>query len=276
MLTREKFFYSKNMKKEYKKDEMNPLWDCYILDRNIFSFKNTISNKLDLINPRNIQLNNENKFYFYVHKMTFQMSIEFPSISKSANFKGGILADEMGLGKTISVLSLIGISNLNHDEHLKINQNETTGGNLIILPTILISQWYQEIKKFFFLKNIHCEIYTGSETNRKKIMNNIEKYEIILTSYGLVRSDFKKNNHLFGIYWKRIICDEATCIHNENSDISKFMTELKSVSKWVLTGTPLQNSVQDLYSFIRFLKYSPWDNINIWKEYIFQKNKSTE
>ena len=83
----------------------------------------------------------------------------------------------------------------------------------------------------------------------------------------------KKQTNLFQYTFLRLICDESTAIHNRKTGVGKAVLELKAIVKWLVTGTPIQNGLDDLYSFMCFLKYQPWCTHSLWKEFITDKMK---
>lgn len=316
LLQREKFFENISEKincdqfetfSNKLKKVLNPVWSTITLKRNFFCDKNikkTLNLKLNEINHENKELYDDEKFNIYIHTVTGQLTTEFPHLGYQIDVIGGLFADEMGLGKTISMLSLIGLSKLYSSHHQKklfemhqinnfpknckfiesqSNQNNSIkdsssktllGGNLVIVPTTLIDQWVKETE--FFFKNNFIKIvkYSGTKSKRKYI--KCSNYDIVVTSYGILRSEFanKQRSQLFKTHWLRVICDEATVIHTEKSLTTKSILEIKSVSKWLLTGTPIQNSLDDLYSFVAFLRYKPWSNFAVWKQIIgYKKTK---
>lgn len=150
---------------------------------------------------------------------------------------GGCLADDMGLGKTIQTLAL-----------LQYQRREfpypTT--SLLIMPTSLIYNWEKEAKKF--TPTLRVLIYMGS--NRKKDTKLFERYDLILTSYGIARIDI---DILKEFYFNYIILDESQNIKNPQSNIAKAVCQLKSRRRLALTGTPVENSTMDLWSQMNFL-----------------------
>jgi len=128
---------------------------------------------------------------------------------KSALCKGGILADEMGLGKTVMLLSLIW-NNPRPENPIK---NVPTGmrhaRNLIILPLSLIPQWMSEIEKY--CPGLTKVEYHGADRNTI----TIDRYDIVLTSYGTLRTDFINQGRIFRQKWYRVILDEAHNIKNK-------------------------------------------------------------
>jgi non-specific serine/threonine protein kinase len=149
---------------------------------------------------------------------------------------GGIIADEMGLGKTITMIGTI-ICNFKMP-------------NLIIVPVALLEQWREQIRKTTGHNPI---IYQGG---LKKILNKeqLEKIPIVITTYGNIVSDKKKDKKLQSIMWGRIICDEAHHLRNKKTQITKSVNELKSKITWLISGTPIQNHINDLYSLFNILK----------------------
>ncbi|NMM46955.1 DEAD/DEAH box helicase [Marinigracilibium pacificum] len=149
---------------------------------------------------------------------------------------GGCLADDMGLGKTVQTLALL--------------QDEKDKGmdkaSLLIMPTSLLYNWQKEAEKF--TPNLKVFLYTG--TNREKDVNLFEGYDIILTSYGIVRLDIDILKNYFFNY---IILDESQVIKNPNSNIAKAVRDLRSKFRLILTGTPLENTTLDLWSQMSFV-----------------------
>lgn len=149
---------------------------------------------------------------------------------------GGCLADDMGLGKTVQTLAFL--------QHLK--ESGQQGPSLLVMPTSLVYNWEKEARKF--TPNLKCFTYTG--TNREKKPDNFAKYDLILTSYGIVRLDIEL---LKEFYFNYIILDESQAIKNPASNIAKAVNKLTSRGRLILTGTPLENSTMDLWSQMNFI-----------------------
>ncbi len=148
---------------------------------------------------------------------------------------GGCLADDMGLGKTVQTLTL-----------LQGEKEKGAGTTLLIMPTSLVYNWEMEAAKFTpALKILN---YTG--TLRNKDIRRFEKYDLVLTSYGITRLDV---DLLSQFYFNYIILDESQVIKNPTSNIAKAVRELKSRHKLVLTGTPIENTTLDLWSQMSFI-----------------------
>ncbi|KAG2147944.1 SNF2 family N-terminal domain-containing protein [Suillus clintonianus] len=167
---------------------------------------------------------------------------------------GGMLADEMGMGKTIQMISLF-VSDLKRP-------------NLVVAPTVAIMQWRNEI-------NTHTEgmnVLVWHGASRLNNPKELEKYDVVLTTYAVMESCFRKQQSgfkrkglivkepspLHQIKWNRIILDEAHNIKERQTNTAKASFELESNYKWCLSGTPLQNRVGELYSLVRFLGGDPF------------------
>jgi SNF2 family DNA or RNA helicase len=183
---------------------------------------------------------------------------------------GGCLADDMGLGKTVQTLTLlldvkkteqkvdIPVATKRQSGQLSLfDEPGVTGGttdtlekttpvSLIVMPTSLIYNWEDEINKF--TPQISFYRYTGM--NRTRRVDELFQYDLILTTYGIVRNDYEM---LKQIAFHYIILDESQYIKNPSSKIYKAVNELHSKHKLVLTGTPIENSLSDLWAQFNFL-----------------------
>jgi len=154
---------------------------------------------------------------------------------KRYNF-GGCLADDMGLGKTVQTLALL----------QALKEKNIRHASLLVMPTSLIYNWELESNKF--TPELKILVYTG--TNRNKEVSQFTDYDLVLTSYGILRLDIQI---LTNFYFNYIILDESQAIKNPNSNISKAVRKLKSKYRLILTGTPLENSTMDLWSQMTFI-----------------------
>ncbi|UKT64549.1 DEAD/DEAH box helicase [Pedobacter mucosus] len=148
---------------------------------------------------------------------------------------GACLADDMGLGKTIQILAFI----LSQREKVEHNTN------LVVVPASLIFNWKAEVEKF--APSIKIKTIYGSE--RTKITNDFDQYEMVLTSYGTLLSDI---NFLKDYRFNYIFLDESQNIKNPESQRYKSVRMLQSRNKVVLTGTPIENNTFDLYGQLSF------------------------
>ena len=159
---------------------------------------------------------------------------------------GGIIADEMGLGKTIQSLSIIAA-------------NPTKLPTIIVLPISLIQQWLKFIKILFPKFVIYIHHGPTRKTTTQDILNL--KPDIVLTSHGLLSKRNRLQKKIFiptvlhQITWSRIIIDEAHYIRNFSSLKTQGVMALKAQNRWALTGTPIQNKINDIYTLFRFIGF---------------------
>ncbi|HEY3403693.1 MAG TPA: DEAD/DEAH box helicase [Ohtaekwangia sp.] len=149
---------------------------------------------------------------------------------------GGCLADDMGLGKTLQTISFL--------QYLKEKYPAST--QLVICPTSLIFNWESELQKF--CPTLKYYTYYGSQ--REFSDTHVEDYDLVLTSYGVVRNDVEA---LSGVLWQYIILDESQAIKNPDARVTRAVQQLRSVNRVILSGTPVQNNTLDIYSQFTFL-----------------------
>lgn len=149
---------------------------------------------------------------------------------------GGCLADDMGLGKTVQTLAFL----------LSLKEQGQLGPSLLAMPTSLVYNWEKEARKF----TPKLKVFTYTGTNREKNPEKFAKYDLILTSYGIVRLDI---DLLSDFYFNYIILDESQAIKNPSSNIARAVNKLRSRGRLILTGTPLENSTMDLWSQVNFI-----------------------
>ncbi|KAL4909429.1 hypothetical protein BDW74DRAFT_80961 [Aspergillus multicolor] len=163
---------------------------------------------------------------------------------------GGILADDMGLGKTIQIISLI----LTNSQP---KTQESTKATLIIAPVGVMSNWSNQIQEHTNPEQApRVLIYHGPG---KKEGANLDQYDVVVTSYGALAMEYKPESKnlpkkgLYSLKWRRVVLDEGHTIRNPRSKGFSAACALKADSRWSLTGTPIVNSLKDLYSQIRLL-----------------------
>lgn len=144
---------------------------------------------------------------------------------------GGCLADDMGLGKTIQIIAFL----------LLQKEKSTSAPSMIIVPATLIFNWQAEIKKFAPSLKVHT-IYGA---DRDKHVDAFQDYDVVLSSYGTILQDIR---HLKHFRFNYVFLDESQTIKNPNSQRYKAIALLKSRSKVMSTGTPLENNTFDLYA----------------------------
>lgn len=249
----------------------NPLWKEYTWP--------TVPERLQHLElPENCN----DSFYLNLYKGT--CSLFKPFLKSSC--KGGILADEMGLGKTITTLSLImSYPEDTHyealpEDHIEKIDNYAFKTTLIVLPMALLTQWEREFMKVSkdSGKN-RCFIYYGSETlgNLKMLLCGPNPPTVVLTTYGTIQSEWSRMDKsemqmnekgLYSIKFLRIILDEGHNIRNRDTKTARAIYDLKADRNWILTGTPIINRLEDLFSLIHFLKLHPWSYHALWKQCI--------
>jgi superfamily II DNA or RNA helicase len=161
---------------------------------------------------------------------------------------GGILADDMGLGKTIQALCFL--------QYIR----ETRGAlrALVVCPTTLMYNWENEIRKFAPL--LTYMIHHGSGRLRESLVDS--KVEVIITTYGTLRSDIKELNELEFDY---VVLDESQAIKNPSSKVTKAASILNARNRLCLSGTPLQNNTFDIYAQMNFLNPGMLGSIDFFK-----------
>ena len=164
--------------------------------------------------------------------------------SRSCNL---ILADEMGLGKTVQVLAFLAVS----------PQKRLPA--LVVCPTTLVGNWAAEIKRF--LPRFRTLVVNGP--NRGALWKKAATREIVITSYALVRRDIE---HISAIKWSTLVLDEAQHIKNPLSLNARTCKSIPSASRIILTGTPLENSAEDLWSMFDFLHPGLLGSLNSFRE----------
>ena len=153
---------------------------------------------------------------------------------------GGILADDMGLGKTVQVLTVI----LSYIQENK----EKAKNSIIVCPSSLTLNWYNEIQKF--TPTIKKLVISGDYLERKRKIETINNYQIVITSYDSLKRDID----LYTQYnFKYIVADEAQYIKNNNTKNSKAVKLINAETKFALTGTPIENSLSELWSIFDFI-----------------------
>lgn len=164
---------------------------------------------------------------------------------REASFtSGGILADEMGMGKTLQMLGLI----------LSGNVEEMT---LIVVPTVALSQWMSEIQKHTTNVNLVVSYGRTKVVSYKSLVKE-GMFNVFLTTYGTLENSFRnKKSILDQIDFYRIVLDEAHLIKDSRSSTSRAISRLGCAKRWGMTGTPVQNRLDDLYSLVKFLRIDP-------------------
>ncbi|KAI8916989.1 SNF2 family N-terminal domain-containing protein, partial [Powellomyces hirtus] len=175
--------------------------------------------------------------------------------------KGGILADDMGLGKTVTSLAL-----------MLSNREPGPKPTLIVCPVSLIYQWRLEIINKVRRGKLRVLVYYGPK--REIDCQVIQNFDVVITSYHILANSWPSKPPTLSrmrqgdatdpraiarmIKWRRIILDEAHIIKNKNTFSAKGACEVDALYRWCLTGTPIQNNIDELYSLLRFLDIRPF------------------
>ncbi|QHS76289.1 translocase ULS1 [Saccharomyces paradoxus] len=220
---------------------------------------------------------------------------------ESSPKKGGLLADDMGLGKTIQAIALM-LANRSEEPKCKTN--------LIVAPVSVLRVWKGELEtKVKKQARFNTYIFGGSGNGKVKHWRDLARYDAVLVSYQTLANEFKKHwpkkldgeqnqlpavphiqalnklktsNEYYSPFYcndstfYRILLDEGQNIKNKNTRASKACCTINGIYRWILSGTPIQNSMDELYSLIRFLRIPPYHKEQRFKLDIgrfFQRNK---
>ncbi|MBR3002597.1 MAG: SNF2 helicase associated domain-containing protein [Clostridia bacterium] len=151
---------------------------------------------------------------------------------------GGILADDMGLGKTLQIIALL-------SDELK---NKKKKPSIVVCPSSLVLNWKAEVEKW--CNDLKVLIIKGDAQTRKKLIASYDKYNLIITSYDLLKRDILEYEEKS---FKYIIADEAQYIKNSITQNATSLKSLEGEIKFALTGTPIENSVAELWSIFDFV-----------------------
>ncbi|GAP90429.1 putative iswi chromatin-remodeling complex atpase isw2 protein [Rosellinia necatrix] len=178
----------------------------------------------------------------------------------------GILADEMGLGKTIQVISLVALLR---------EQEEYFGPHLVIAPLSTLSNWQDEFQKW--TPSIPFVLYHGTIEERQDIFRGImkhynkgkptTKFPVVCTSYEMVLRDHAA---LSKIDWAFIVVDEGHRMKNADAKLFRELQQFKSATRLLITGTPLQNNLKELWSLLHFLMpetFLDWEAFEVWFDF---------
>ncbi len=161
---------------------------------------------------------------------------------------GGCLADDMGLGKTVQVLALLALE----------KSKSKCKPSLIVVPRSLVFNWVLEVGKF----SPDLSVLEFTEADRGEASEHFNSYDIILTTYGILRRDI---HSLKDFEFNYVILDEAQAIKNSASMASKAVRILKADNRLVVTGTPIENHIDDLWSLFDFLNPGMLGKLHAYK-----------
>lgn len=226
------------------------------------AYRSLYLNKL-LQNMKNVEITKDKNYKDLVNGITnteFDETIKIPSkmntilrYYQKTGYKwlkildkynmGGILADDMGLGKTIQVLSVL-------QSYIQNTKKEDRKPSIVIAPSSLVLNWKNESERF--AEDINVLIINGQSEERVRKINNIPQYDLIITSYDLLKRDiesYQKNEYIF----KYSIADEAQYVKNSNTQNAKALKAINAETRFALTGTPIENSLAELWSIFDYI-----------------------
>ncbi|KAI6153991.1 SNF2 family N-terminal domain-containing protein [Pisolithus tinctorius] len=236
---------------------------------------------------------------FYFNPYSGELSLEFPK--SELKLKGGILADEMGMGKTIMLSALIHANKdpepvRPEDEGKKARQLKLgstfrpvlndqrlqlkfgSSATLVVAPTSLLSQWSEELLRSSVPGTIRVTVWHGQNRLDLDALHDYDgdqkSIPVVITSYGVLASEhakFQKSNgqsSIFQIEWLRVILDEAHHCKSRTSKTARAVYALQARRRWAVTGTPIVNKLEDLYSLLKFLNFIPWSSHSFFRSFI--------
>ncbi|KAJ4988673.1 DNA repair and recombination protein rad5c [Stagonosporopsis vannaccii] len=196
---------------------------------------------------------------------------------------GGILADEMGMGKSLSMLALIlrtleaahmwasNAETLSQSAHRAWGMKVRSKATLIVASSdLMINEWFQELAnaiRHFSNHTLTTIKYHGQK--RRCSLDKLRETDLVITTYHTLASDFSNDKGLLNqIEWYRLVLDEAHIIRRQNTGLNRTVAEIHARSRWCLTGTPIQNRLEDIGSLFAILRISPLHNIGAFKKAI--------
>lgn len=156
----------------------------------------------------------------------------------------------MGLGKTLQSICILASK---HFERSEVHRNAKSVDSvhlpsLVVCPPTLTGHWKHEIKTY--ASNLKCVIYTGVKAERERLVSSLSKYDVVIMSYDIVRNDIES---LGQQDWHYCILDEGHIIKNGQTKLTKAVKSLRAIHRLILSGTPIQNNVLELWSLFDFL-----------------------
>ncbi|KAK3090954.1 hypothetical protein FSP39_016028 [Pinctada imbricata] len=164
----------------------------------------------------------------------------------------GILCDDMGLGKTLQSICILASDHFIREEKFKETKSVDSSPlpSIVVCPPTLIGHWVYEVNKFVDTNYLNPLMYAGPPSERIRLQKKAKKHNLIVASYDVLRNDIE----FFGsVHWNYCILDEGHIIKNGKTKLSKAVKQLNCNHRLILSGTPIQNNVLDLWSLFDFL-----------------------
>ena len=164
----------------------------------------------------------------------------------------GILCDDMGLGKTLQTICILSADHHQRQVDFQANQNPSSAPlpSIVICPPTLTGHWVDEVEKFVGPELLNPLHYTGPPSERMRLRSRVAHHNLVIASYDIVRNDL---DFFASLRWNYCVLDEGHVIKNGKTKSSKAIKQLIANHRLILSGTPIQNNVLELWSLFDFL-----------------------